>query len=241
MDKKYSRFLINEEPIFFLPTLAKELGLNEAILLQKIHGWLQCKPHEAEGRCWIYNTYKSWQEQLPFLSERTIRRTIKNLTDKGIIIINNFNTSKFDKTNWYSIDYNTLDNVCNTDKVKLTSGGCQYDPTNTNIYNNNIDNIIIKNNNNIIVEQVINYMNELAGTSFKTTTKKTRSLIKARLDDGFTVEDLKDVVFYTYKEWVENKTQWHDGVYSDKYFRPSTIFAGDKIEGYLQDYKRNYD
>ena len=241
MDKNYSRFLINEDPIFFLPTLAKEIGLNEAILLQKIHGWLQCKPHEAEGRCWIYNTYKSWQEQLPFLSEKTIKRTIKNLADKGIVIINNFNTNKFDKTNWYSINYNTLNKLCKTDRVNLTQRKGQSDTTNTNIYNNNIDNIIIKNNNNIIVEQVVNYMNELANTSFKTTTKKTCSLIKARLDEGFTVDDLKDVVFYTYKEWVENKTQWNNGVYSDKYFRPSTIFAGDNFEGYLQDYKRNYD
>lgn len=240
-EKLYSKYLLDEYPIMFHSSLAVALGLNEAILLQKINLWLNCKPHNADGRSWIYNTYKSWQEQLPFLSENTIKRTMKNLTDKGIVIINNFNTSKFDKTNWYSIDYNTLDNVCKTDSTNLILSKPQPDTTNTNIYNNNIDNIIIKNNNNIIVEQVINYMNELANTSFKTTTKKTCSLIKARLDEGFTVDDLKDVVFYTYKEWVENKTQWNNGVYSDKYFRPSTIFAGDKIEGYLQDYKRNYD
>ena len=171
MNKNYSKFLINEEPIFFLPTLAKELGINEAILLQKIHGWLQCKPHEADGRAWIYNTYKSWQEQLPFLSESTLKRTMKNLVDKGIVIINNFNTSKFDKTNWYSIDYEALDKVCKCDNVNMTlsqypddtMSECQNDTTNTNIYynnnyNNNMNNsIIIKNNNSLIhVEQILN-------------------------------------------------------------------------------------
>ena len=99
----------------------------------------------------------------------------------------------------------------------------------------------LKTKNNQSIEEVVNYMNELAGTSYKSNTDDTGPLIKARLDEGFTVDDLKDVVFYTYKEWVENKKEWRNGVYSDKYFRPLTIFAGDKFQGYLQDYKRNYD
>ena len=55
----YSKYLINEDPVYVLPSLAAGIGLNEAILLQKIHGWLRCTPKEHVGRNWIYNSYKS--------------------------------------------------------------------------------------------------------------------------------------------------------------------------------------
>jgi hypothetical protein len=146
----YSKYLINEDPIFFLPTLATQLGLNEAILLQKIHGWLQCTPKEHVGRNWIYNSYKSWHEQLPFMSEITIKRAVKNLIDKKIIITENFNKNSFDKTLWYSIDYEKLNEIVEiSDSIKMIPSrvsDCDYreyqnDTTNTNNnYNNNNNN-----------------------------------------------------------------------------------------------------
>lgn len=110
-DKLYSKYLLEEHPITFHSSLAYAIGINEAILLQKINLWLNCKPHDANGKSWIYNSYKSWQEQLPFFSESTIKRTIKNLFDMGILLKSNFNQSKFDRTNWYSIDYERLDSI----------------------------------------------------------------------------------------------------------------------------------
>lgn len=118
MDKMHSKYLIDEYPITFDRYLAKAIGLNEAILLQKINQWLNCKPHDADGRSWIYNSYRSWQEQLCFFSESTIKRAINNLVNMGLLIKGNFNKSKFDKTTWYSIDYEKVDKL--TDKVKLT-------------------------------------------------------------------------------------------------------------------------
>ena len=35
-----SRLLINEPPLIVLPSLAKEIGLNEAIIVQQIQYWL---------------------------------------------------------------------------------------------------------------------------------------------------------------------------------------------------------
>ena len=145
---KDSKYLINEDPIFFLPSLAVGVGLNEAILLQKIHGWLQCTPKEHVGRNWIYNSYRSWHEQLPFMSEITIKRAMKNLIDKGIVLTENFNKEKFDKTLWYSIDYEKLNEVvCTIDSIKMIPREYQNDTTNTNNNNNNKENI---NNINII-------------------------------------------------------------------------------------------
>ena len=119
-EKLYSKYLLDEYPIMFHSSLAVALGLNEAILLQKINLWLNCKPHNADGRSWIYNTYKSWQEQLPFFFLSIIKRALKNLEEKGIIITGNFNKLKMDRTKWYTIDYEKLDNLI--DNLNLPSG-----------------------------------------------------------------------------------------------------------------------
>ena len=112
-------------------------------------------------------------------------------------------------------------------------GGYLENSKDNNIYINNT------NNNITIVEQVINYMNELAGTNFKPTTTKTISLIKARLKEGFNVEDLKDVVYYKYNEWYKKPFKFTNGMMSDTYYRPNTLF-GTKFEEYLENYKKEY-
>lgn len=119
-EKLHSKYLLDEHPIMFHSSLAVAIGLNEAILLQKINLWLNCKPHDANGRSWIYNTYKSWQEQLPFFSESTVKRTLKSLEDKGIIITGNYNKLKMDRTKWYSINYEKLDKL--VDNLNLPLG-----------------------------------------------------------------------------------------------------------------------
>ena len=106
---EWSRYLADERIMMFHPYVAKVLGLNEAIFLQQLHYWLNRKPHIVEEKGWVYNPYKSWQDQLCFMSESTIKRTVKNLVDKGIVITANFNKMKFDRTLWYSIDYDKLD------------------------------------------------------------------------------------------------------------------------------------
>ena len=103
-----SKLLIHDNPIPILPALAVKIGLNEAIVLQQIHFWLKSSSHEIEGKMWIYNTYKSWQVQFPFWSERTIVRIFKSLEENGYLISANFNRTKMDKTKWYTIDYDKL-------------------------------------------------------------------------------------------------------------------------------------
>ncbi|MFR6258931.1 MAG: conserved phage C-terminal domain-containing protein, partial [Anaerovoracaceae bacterium] len=51
-----------------------------------------------------------------------------------------------------------------------------------------------------------------------------RELIKARLSDGFSVEDFKLVIEKKYKEW--------QGTEFEKFLRPETLF-GTKFESYL--------
>ncbi|RLQ00460.1 DnaD domain protein [Geobacillus stearothermophilus] len=106
-----SKLLLDEKPLVILPSLAKEIGLNEAIVLQQLHYWLQESNNERDGHRWVYNTYQDWQKQFPFWSIRTIRRTIKNLENKGIVISDYLNSMKIDKTKWYRIDYERLEEI----------------------------------------------------------------------------------------------------------------------------------
>ncbi len=92
-----SRLLINEPPLQVLPSLAKEIGLNEAIMLQQMHYWLLKSANEFTGVKWFYKTLEEWQTEFPFWSAMTIRRTLGSLEKQKIIKIGNFNKNKFDK------------------------------------------------------------------------------------------------------------------------------------------------
>ncbi|NUK31018.1 DnaD domain protein [Parageobacillus sp. VR-IP] len=114
-----TRLLLDEKPLVILPSLAAEIGLNEAIILQQLHYWLQESTNIHDGYKWVYNTYEEWREQFPFWSISTIRRIITKLEEKGLIIVGNFNKSKIDKTKWYRIDYEKL--------TQLEQRTAQYD------------------------------------------------------------------------------------------------------------------
>lgn len=78
--------------------------------------------------------------------------------------------------------------------------------------------------NNNIYSLVIKKLNDLANTSYRATTKKTQSLIRARLEEGFTLEDFYKVIENKVTEWL--------GTEYEKYLRPETLF-GTKFENYL--------
>jgi hypothetical protein len=109
---KFSRYLIDEPALQVLPTAAKYLGVNEAIILQQMQYWLSINPHEKDGERWIYNTYKSWAQQMPWMSDRYIQKLIIKLESDGFIITGNFNDKKYDRTKWYRINYEKIDQVC---------------------------------------------------------------------------------------------------------------------------------
>ena len=75
-----------------------------------------------------------------------------------------------------------------------------------------------------IIYHIVSYLNNAAGTGYKPTSKKTQSLIRARLNDGFTVQDFERVIDNKCAEWL--------GKDMEQYLRPETLF-GTKFEGYL--------
>lgn len=81
-----------------------------------------------------------------------------------------------------------------------------------------------KNKNKIIYKTVVDYLNEKAGTRYKSTSSKTKTCIHARLEEGFTLDDFKTVIDKKCTDWIG--TEW------EKFLRPETLF-GTKFEGYL--------
>src|SRR5690625_2721926 len=57
-----------------------------------------------------------------------------------------------------------------------------------------------KNDNKYIVE-IVTYLNDMAGKKYRHTTRKTQSLIRARMNEGFTVDDFKKVIDIKVAEW----------------------------------------
>ncbi|CAH0417495.1 conserved phage C-terminal domain-containing protein [Periweissella fabaria] len=109
----------------------------------------------------------------------------------------------------------------------------------TVINNNSIitNNNKYQQNNNVLpsntsfqksVVEIVDYLNfklnKLNGGGYKVTTKKTKDLIKARFNEGFTVDDFKKVINTKVEQWTG--TEWAT------YLQPSTLF-GNKFEGYL--------
>ena len=97
--------LISEQPLLIMPKLAAKIGLNEAILAQQIHYWVEKSDKFYDGKHWIYNTHDSWLEQFPFWSKATLKRVIISLKSQGIIFTGNYNKMKMDRTVWYTINY----------------------------------------------------------------------------------------------------------------------------------------
>lgn len=88
---------------------------------------------------------------------------------------------------------------------------------------------------------VIDYLNQQTGKHYKSTTKKNQTVIRARTDEGFNLDDFKKV--------IDNKVAEWKGTDMEKYLRPETLF-GTKFEGYLnqqqsnavdEDWKRQYE
>lgn len=100
--------LIDDYPLMVSPLLAKEIGLNEAIVLQQIHYWVQKQINFEDGRYWVYNSYEEWMKQFPFWSLSTVKRIFRSLEDSELILSNNFNKLRIDKTKWYSVNYDKI-------------------------------------------------------------------------------------------------------------------------------------
>ena len=111
-----SMYLFDDSPIVVNTTLANEIGLNEAIVLQQINYWIEINKKAGKNyydrKYWTYNSIKSWHEKnFKFLSVETVRRVFTKLEKSGFIITGNYNKDPRDKTKWYTINDKKLEEL----------------------------------------------------------------------------------------------------------------------------------
>lgn len=75
-------------------------------------------------------------------------------------------------------------------------------------------------------EEIIQDLNTLTGKSFKPKTKSTRQMIKARLNEGYTLEDFLKVHRKMFKKWRGDPNMVD-------YLRPQTLYRPSNFESYL--------
>lgn len=228
----------------FDTNVAKICGLREAIVLENLFFWIKKNEanqvHYYDGKYWTYNSLKAFEELFPFFTRRQIEYTLNKLVENDLILKGNYNKVVTDRTLWYAL---TEKGKCilQNGEIDFTKAGFPFHKSvksipyinnayiNTNINNNNIEkeNIIKEKelgNGRDIVKEIITYLNLKANTNYRPNTNKTKSLINARLNEGFTLEDFKTVIDKKSNEWL--------GSDYEKFLRPETLF-GNKFENYL--------
>lgn len=215
--------------------IPKEIWLNKELTMQEKMILVEIESYD-NGEIGCYASNKHFVSNFGINSSR-ISQIIQSLQRKNYITINyEYNGKEIvkrylhinrppypPKEGMLKINIGMLKNemgVCQSDK-----GGYVKKLKDNNTYTNNTNN-----NNNIIYsqvlpyEEIINYLNLKANTHYRHNIKKTQSLISARFNESFTLNDFKRVIDNKVSEWKDTEME--------KYLRPETLF-GTKFESYL--------
>jgi hypothetical protein len=86
----------------FDANLAKEFGIEEAIFIDKLVGWIQYNKANGinyhDGRTWTFNSAKAYADIFPYMTMSKIKRAIANLVEKGVVMKGNYNENQYDRT-----------------------------------------------------------------------------------------------------------------------------------------------
>ena len=97
----------------FSAELAQRYGLDEAIMLHNFAYWVQKNTLDRRnihnGRAWTYNSQDALTEWFPFWTRRQIQRILKSLEDQGVVIKDQFNENRMNRTMWYSLADSVLE------------------------------------------------------------------------------------------------------------------------------------
>ena len=210
-DEKYKTLSNHAKLLYMLLFGRLELSIK--------NGW-----HDRDGNVFQYYTNEQLMVDLNS-SEKTIIKFKKELKDVGLLkevrqgnnLPNRIYISAVDGT--VNSTVSELE-ILQSGTVNNTVSELEILQTNkTN--NNEIDN----NNNKLsICKEVISYLNLKAKKNFKVDTASHQKFIKARLKEGYVLEDFKKVVDVMVAKWK--------GTEYEQYLQPQTLF-GNKMDNYL--------
>ncbi|HER6155480.1 dnaD and phage-associated domain protein [Streptococcus pyogenes] len=211
-DEKYKVLSNNAKMLYMLLFDRLELSLK--------NGW-----HDKEGNVFQYYTNDQLMIDLNCNSNKTIIKIKKELKDAGLMTevrqgMNLPNCIYLEALNG-SVE-NTFQEV---QKVHLGSVENTLSEV-QKVHTIKTENTKTENNNNklLICREVISYLNLKANKNFKVDTASHHKFIKARLKDGYTLEDFKKVVDVMSARWI--------GTEYEQYLQPQTLF-GNKMDNYL--------
>ena len=218
---------------------AKEHGVNEAIMYQYFSYWIAKNKandkHFYDGYTWTYNSQKALTELFPFWNRAKIQRIISSLENQGLLIKGNYNQLAYDRTTWYalpkfeqSVVQNQTVNCSDLNNERFKNE--QPIPINyqltKQLTNKDIKDIVEHSPTEPVpYQEVVEYLNQKTGKNFKHTSKVTQRHIRARLAEGFTISDFKQVIDKKCSDWLRDQKM-------KEYLRPETLF-GTKFESYL--------
>lgn len=215
----------------------EKLSASEKLLFSEITAL-----SNKHGYCTAGNGYFS---KLYNVSDRSVTRWIKHLKELGYlkyVPIYKKDSKEVDERRLYPLT-NSKDPL-----DKNVYGGRQKCPRPldknvedniTSINNINTNNDIKENSNksnsnnkdNFDYKKFIEWFNELSDKNFR-NTETNRKLIRARLNEGYTKEDIAKVVRFKVNQWKDNTKM-------NKYLRFTTLFAPTNFSNYLQEVEDN--
>ena len=211
-DEKYKTLSNNAKMLYMLLFDRLELSLK--------NGW-----HDKEGNVFQYYTNEQLMIDLNCNSNNTIIKIKKELKDAGLMTevrqgMNLPNRIYLDALNG-SVE-STFQEV---QKVHLGSVENTLSEV-QKVHTIKTENTKTENNNNklSICKEVISYLNLKAKKNFKVDTASHQKFIKARLKEGYVLEDFKKVVDIMVAKW--------EGTEYEQYLQPQTLF-GNKMDNYL--------
>lgn len=212
---KYKGYYIewNEDECF---AIADDVGLAERAVQEIVNKSLQVGLFNSE----MYQNYQiltSERIQRQYFDAVSKRKSVEYDARFALISLK-------DVKNVINVDINRIDSVINPQsKVKES----RVKDSNTYIVEKDerqTENETENEQTNNTCTEVIEYLNLKAQTRYRSSTPKTKQLIRARLSEGFILADFKIVIDNKVSDW--KGTEW------EKFLRPETLF-GTKFEGYL--------
>ena len=204
-------------------TLSNNAKIMYALLYNRLDLSLESKWHDRNGQVFMYFTTAEFCEELG-CSEKTVTKIKKELVTSGLLreerqgltkpnrlYILGPKIVKREPPEPEKIPSRTVENTAlDTQEVQTIK---------TDIRKTDIDN-----NKLSICKEVISYLNLKTKKNFKVDTASHQKFIKARLKEGYVLEDFKKVVDVMVAKWK--------GTEYEQYLQPQTLF-GNKMDNYL--------
>ena len=211
-DEKYKTLSNNAKMLYMLLFDRLELSLK--------NGW-----HDKEGNVFQYYTNEQLMIDLNCNSNNTIIKIKKELKDACLMTEVRQGMNLPNRIYLDALNGSVESAFQEVQKVHLGSAKNAFQEV-QKVHTIKTENTKTENNNNIlsICKEVISYLNLKAKKNFKVDTASHQKFIKARLKEGYVLEDFKKVVDIMVAKWK--------GTEYEQYLQPQTLF-GNKMDNYL--------